>query len=413
MRITCPSCSSSFEIPSALLGKKGRTLKCASCVHSWYQVAQVEAVDRASNMGEDYAVKAKAVAGQPPVPAGQKGASQAPRGSLAVPPGGVSMMQRPQTGRAVGQTAVSWMNAPGADGNAAPGGAAVSWMEENAAGPGAPGQSMVEDGASGGPGAEGQAGRSGKPEAKLVDGEGLGGKPGANWKDGEKSEGGEDPEMGTSGGPGASKNSDAGDLSEDDDLVDPDADRPDFGSVGDEDGDGEDEDGYLSKDEDEEDASAAARPERQKSRKPIEPAYVTAGIMGAAVLSLALMISFGRGMLMDIWPGFAGFYDSVGMEAEKPGGGLSIAESGKRLMRIDGVETLIVRGFVSNVSDVAKPVPGLRLELYDQRDEVIQTSTGATASALLDPGGTVEFEVRMELPQLDAAQGYKIVWDSD
>ena len=145
----------------------------------------------------------------------------------------------------------------------------------------------------------------------------------------------------------------------------------------------------------------------------IDPAYVTAGVMSVAVLSLALMIWFGRGMLMDLWPGFAGFYDSMGMEAEQPGDGLSIAESSKRLLRVGGIETLIMRGFVSNISELAKPIPELRLELFDQRDEVIQDVTGSTARSLLDPGAAVEFELRMELPQLDAAQGYRIVWDND
>ena len=82
-------------------------------------------------------------------------------------------------------------------------------------------------------------------------------------------------------------------------------------------------------------------------------------------------------------------------------------------MRVGGVETLVVRGFVSNVSDVAKSVPGLRLELFDQQDEVIQDVTTSTATALLDPGGTVEYELRMQLPQLDAAEGYRVVWDND
>ena len=63
MRITCPSCTSHFEIPTALLGKKGRALKCASCGHSWYQTAQVESMDIASIMGEEYAAQAQAAAG--------------------------------------------------------------------------------------------------------------------------------------------------------------------------------------------------------------------------------------------------------------------------------------------------------------------------------------------------------------
>src|SRR5262245_38150678 len=59
MRITCPSCASHFELPSELLGKRGRALKCATCQHSWYQAAQVESLDLASVMGEGYAQQAQ------------------------------------------------------------------------------------------------------------------------------------------------------------------------------------------------------------------------------------------------------------------------------------------------------------------------------------------------------------------
>ena len=65
MRITCPNCASHFKIPTELLGKKGRALKCASCGHSWYQSAQVDNLDLASIMGEEYAEKAQAAAGSP------------------------------------------------------------------------------------------------------------------------------------------------------------------------------------------------------------------------------------------------------------------------------------------------------------------------------------------------------------
>ena len=62
MRITCPSCTSHFEIPTELLGKKGRALKCASCGHAWYQSAQIEDLDLAAIMGEDYAAAQNAAA---------------------------------------------------------------------------------------------------------------------------------------------------------------------------------------------------------------------------------------------------------------------------------------------------------------------------------------------------------------
>ncbi len=114
---------------------------------------------------------------------------------------------------------------------------------------------------------------------------------------------------------GAVKSADSDASDEDDDLVDPDADRPDFRSLGDEDVDeGDEAEGEPA----EAFALAACRARGgHAARNPqksidIDPAYVTASVMGVTVPSLALMIWFGRGMLMDLWPGFAGFYDSVG-----------------------------------------------------------------------------------------------------
>ena len=182
MRITCPSCSSSFEIPVELLGKKGRELKYASCGHSWYQAAQVESLDLASIMGEDYAEKAKAAAGpkmhnevRSANQMADKGAPKSRPGAPPVPQGAVSMMGQNQgapqqrnvqtagigapTSKPVVQAAaMSGQFMRGASGNPAPGSgqSAVSWMPSpvRQGGPGAsqavPGGQMQQPGARGG-----------------------------------------------------------------------------------------------------------------------------------------------------------------------------------------------------------------------------------------------------------------------
>lgn len=196
-------------------------------------------------------------------------------------------------------------------------------------------------------------------------------------------------------------------------MVDPDADRPNFSSGADaddaEDGETAEEDAFAA-------VAARAKGDKAKAkkaaRKPIDPAYITVGVMGAAVLSLVAMLWLGRGVLMDMWPGITGFYKSMGAEAVLPGAGLKIAESSKRLQRIGGVETLVVRGFISNISDIPKTVPNLRLELYNDKKEVIQDSSAPAPTGVLDPNGSVEFDIRMELPQLSAAKGgYAVVWE--
>jgi hypothetical protein len=291
---------------------------------------------------------------------------------------------------------------------------------------GGPGQPALKDddaGAMGGP----SAGKSAKPEPELKEGEKRG-KDGAVLKAGEASAKPEDG--GASGGPGApaakdgSKPGASGGPSakkaDEDDLVDPDADRPNFGRSADQDGaqdadQHDDEHGDEDDDQDEAFAAVASRAKPpKKDRKPINPAYVTVGVMGLAVLSLAAMIWLGRGILMEMWPGIQGFYASVGVEAARPGDGLRIAESSKRLQRIGGVETLVLRGFISNVSDVPKTVPNLSLQLYNEKKEVIQDVSAAPPSGVLDPGGSVEFDIRLELPDLTAAKGgYAVVWQAE
>ncbi len=326
-------------------------------------------------------------------------------------------------------------------------------VKGEAGGPGQPGQSVVDGGATGGPGqaaagAPGEAGSSGGPQAakdkkesaELSSGEpsrknddaAVSGGPGSSGGPGAAGGPGDGPGAsggpGSSGGPGAAEDGATGGpgssggpgakgkaKDEDDDLVDPDADRPNFGSA--EDGDDENAD----EDEDADDDTVAERggkgakggkaAKKKTERKPIDPAYITVAVMGIAVLSLAGMIWLGRNALMEMWPGISGFYKSMGVAAEQPGEGLRISESAKRLQRIGGVETLVVRGFISNMADVPKAVPNLRLELYNEKKEVIQDSTTNAPVGLLDPNGSVEFEVRMELPQLSQAKGgYGVVW---
>jgi hypothetical protein len=210
-----------------------------------------------------------------------------------------------------------------------------------------------------------------------------------------------------------------GKSDEDKDLVDPDADRPDFGGAGpgqakedDEPAFGVGKNAVHKAEEAKAKKEAFKRGQREKS-KPINPAYLTASMAGLAVLSIAALLWFGRDRLESMWPGIKGFYEKTGVAEARPGDGLRWAESGKRLQRIAGVETLVVRGFVSNIDKMVKPVPTMKLQLINERKESIQESETQPPSPLLNPGETVEVELRLELPQMDKAKGYRMQWAGD
>jgi len=47
MIVTCPNCSSRFQVEASALGPSGRTVRCGSCQHSWHQVPVEEAPEPA------------------------------------------------------------------------------------------------------------------------------------------------------------------------------------------------------------------------------------------------------------------------------------------------------------------------------------------------------------------------------
>lgn len=72
MRITCPNCTAHFDVPVEMLVKKGHSLQCASCGHSWYQTAEIETLDLADIMGKEYAKRTPVeMGGGAPMPPAQ------------------------------------------------------------------------------------------------------------------------------------------------------------------------------------------------------------------------------------------------------------------------------------------------------------------------------------------------------
>jgi predicted Zn finger-like uncharacterized protein len=49
MRLDCPSCAAGFEIDPAVLGLKGRTVRCASCKTKWFAAAPEPALAESAN----------------------------------------------------------------------------------------------------------------------------------------------------------------------------------------------------------------------------------------------------------------------------------------------------------------------------------------------------------------------------
>ena len=360
------------------------------------------------------------LSGQQIAAPGQGAVSQLSGQQIAAPgQGAVSQLSGDQIA-APGAAAVSQLSgdqvAPGdparsmLDGSMQQGQAGQSMMQAPGAG-GQPGQSMMHDAGAGGAAAQSTLGpNAANPTAQQQAG-GIVGPDGKLVTDPTKAKADATLVPGEAGAEGEEKPSLFTSAKEDEELVDPNADRPDFGST--EEAAAAEEDGAdEGEDEDEEEAAAATKPPPFKPSKSIDPAYITAGLMIFATLACGSVVYSQRAALMKMWPGFAALYEKTGMAPKNPGEGLRLAQSGMRLQRIGGVETLVVKGYISNIGQTARDVPNLRLQLIDATNVVVQEVKSPAPKASLDPGGSVDYEMRLELPDMAKAKNVVVAWDA-
>ncbi len=105
------------------------------------------------------------------------------------------------------------------------------------------------------------------------------------------------------------------------------------------------------------------------------------------------------------WPPAEDYLTQVGLRHEKPGAGLDLRNAGtpERVV-VNDVEVLVVRGIVANVSDRVRPVPALKLTLYDKDRKVVQEKIDQPPASTLEVGGTSSFTIQLQRPDASATE---------
>jgi len=122
--------------------------------------------------------------------------------------------------------------------------------------------------------------------------------------------------------------------------------------------------------------------------------------IAAAVLIIALGagVFFGKSFIVGLWPGAVDIYAMVGLGGDELGAGLDIRNV-KSSREVDGgVDVLVVRGVVANISEEDRQVPMIRVSLFDGGGEEIQHVVAAPVKSRLPGGATVGFRAQLAEP---------------
>ncbi|NKB46095.1 MAG: DUF3426 domain-containing protein, partial [Alphaproteobacteria bacterium] len=195
---------------------------------------------------------------------------------------------------------------------------------------------------------------------------------------------------------------------DDEDLVNPDDDRPDFGGTGKGDGDDDLDDDPLA-DSADGDAGKPDKKKPKKKSKPLDPAYVTAAVLTIIVVLIGSILFMARDQLAEIWPGIKGVYEALNLDEDEAEGLRLSAPQPVRIMK-GGVQTLVVSGFITNLTPDIQTVPNIKLMLVNKDNEVVQETTAPPDSPTVDPNSTLPYRIELQLP-VESATSLRVDWD--
>jgi hypothetical protein len=123
------------------------------------------------------------------------------------------------------------------------------------------------------------------------------------------------------------------------------------------------------------------------------------GIAAVVVLiALGAGAFFGRSFIINLWPGAAEIYSMVSIGGDELGAGLDIRDVKSSREVESGVDVLVVRGVVANITEEDRMVPMIRVALYDGAGEEVQHVLATPLKNRLQPGTTIGFSAKLSEP---------------
>lgn len=138
---------------------------------------------------------------------------------------------------------------------------------------------------------------------------------------------------------------------------------------------------------------------------------VVVGLLTALVVLAGLSAAawFGRVTLVEAVPALEPVYAALGIEVDTLGAGLQFKDVTSERLAQNGVDTLVVRGFIANTTNKPHDLPYLRLVLFDATDAVAQQVYAEPPQQTLAPEATTGFRIHLVTPS-PAARRFEVDW---
>jgi len=128
--------------------------------------------------------------------------------------------------------------------------------------------------------------------------------------------------------------------------------------------------------------------------------------IAAAISFLVLVGSLfvGREVIIGMWPGSRDIYAMAGLDVTIPGEGLAIRDYTARRETRDGSSFMIIEGKVTNVTDLDRAIPPIRVSLLNPLKKQLMTVVVQPEKAILPAADSITFKAEFENPPATARE---------
>ncbi|TVR98475.1 MAG: DUF3426 domain-containing protein [Rhodospirillales bacterium] len=142
-----------------------------------------------------------------------------------------------------------------------------------------------------------------------------------------------------------------------------------------------------------------AEPQRTRPRRSAWP--IAAAVIAVVLIGSLAGLMIGRDRVTAAFPATAGFYALIGLEVVA-GSGLDIRDVVSTRQETEAGEVLFVEGVVTNPGEATRPLPLIRIALFDAADDELQAITVSPDRLELLPGESINFAATLETPDPQA-----------